>query len=474
MLSILSSNIVSQLLSLVRSFTIPLFLGPVDFGRWNLLSVLLGYAANSHLGLLHGMGKMIPRLVANGDLDARKEVKESVLFGVIFFACCFSLVLSVCMLDTEYSSWIVIVSTMIVLQSIYIYYLCLFRADGAFNLLSGTTLFYSVALSLFVIGGGYIYRNSLDGAAFGMIVAQLLVVVFLVLYSGEKFRIRIEFEAIKNALVIGFPQMLIGTIDMIVYTADRWIVASNFSSIELGYYAFAGLFPILIAAIPIASSQVLYNYFLKFSVDSDSKEKSKEYILISVAIVSALVSFIVVFAHYALPFIVELWFEKYAAAVPLAQTLLFGSYFFSLSHLSGTYLIANDKHYRLIFVQLISVISGTFFGYFLMFFQFGLISVAYGAVLLYILYGLGYLYLAILAATNSHSDSLKYCVYISMPMLNLVCAIYVNKICIDIYDFGQLSKFFVLVIMPFTFNFIVFFLLYRSFRGLKLLKLYNV
>ena len=57
-----SATIFGQGFSIIRSIFIPILFSPSQLGIWNLFNVLLGYFANAHLGLLHGMNKEIPYL----------------------------------------------------------------------------------------------------------------------------------------------------------------------------------------------------------------------------------------------------------------------------------------------------------------------------------------------------------------------------------------------------------------------------
>lgn len=413
---VISASAIIYGMSFIRSFTIPLLLSPSDLGQWNILSVVLGYAAHSHLGLLHGLGKVIPKILLNDTIDGRKNFKDAVFSIVFLLALCFSLIVAVFIYNTQYATWLLPLTVIIVMQSVYISHLSLFRADGDFDLYSGSSLIYAIALTVFVIGGCLCCTNSLRGSVLGTVLALFATLIYICIYSREGLRFRFDIKSVKLAFHVGLPQTLVGWVDMVVYTVDRWIVAAKFTNIELGYYGFACLFPIVVATIPIAISQVLYKYFLEESrnkyFSSELKNKIVDTIVATVLFVSILVAVI----SFFLPLLLNKWFPKYEPAVEIGKILVFGSFFFSLSNIAGTFLIGNDLQYRLIFVQVGSVILGIPVIYLLLYYGFGLNAVAFGSAFLYSFYGIGYIYLALFAATVSHVKSLVLISILFLPI----------------------------------------------------------
>jgi hypothetical protein len=76
----LSATVIAQVVSLVRGFILPVLFEPVQLGVWNLMNVILGYGANSHLGLLHGMNKTIPCLRGQNRTQEIEDVKSSIFW----------------------------------------------------------------------------------------------------------------------------------------------------------------------------------------------------------------------------------------------------------------------------------------------------------------------------------------------------------------------------------------------------------
>ena len=225
-----------QVLGAVRSFLLPVFLVPEQLGIWNLLNTIVGYGANSHIGLLHGMNKSIPRITADGDLVFRQSLKDSVFWINILLALLFSIAIAFFIFLKLSYSWqkAALVGAVIVIQSVYIYYLCLMRADSKFKAFSAISTFFSVILTAMVVGLVILVDDKVVGGLIGLLIAQLAVVVVLVKMTNYKFNFTVNWADIRHALSLGFPVLMIGLVDMVLLTLDRWLIVWRFTGKDLG------------------------------------------------------------------------------------------------------------------------------------------------------------------------------------------------------------------------------------------------
>ena len=77
----LVSTVLAQGVGLFRSLVLPVLLGPAQLGIWNLMNVVIGYGANVHLGILHGLNKKVPMLRGLGNAREFDELKDSVYWA---------------------------------------------------------------------------------------------------------------------------------------------------------------------------------------------------------------------------------------------------------------------------------------------------------------------------------------------------------------------------------------------------------
>ena len=185
----LSSTILAQVLGLLRTLMIPILLGPTQLGVWNLMNVIVGYGANAHLGILHGLNKKIPYLKGLGKIEEIDELKDSVFWvnlllgistGAILFIVSF-------ILDPLYATASRIIAVVIVLQIVWLFYFCMLRGDSHFNLVSKGITLLSFFSSTFIVFLAYIFTERLLGALFGLIISYVIVIFYWVVKSNYRF-----------------------------------------------------------------------------------------------------------------------------------------------------------------------------------------------------------------------------------------------------------------------------------------------
>lgn len=405
-----------QAIGAVRSFILPALMIPEQLGVWNLFNVIVGYGANSHAGLLHGMNKILPQLISDAELDKRERIKDSVLWVTMIFAFLFSIFASTyshIYLGYSFSNS-VILGAVITGQSVYIYYLCLLRSDCNFKLFSWSSAVYSTLLTSLVLLFVFLFDDKVAGAIFGLMISQFLVCFFLFGLARYSFKLRIERSDIYDSFRTGLPIIFIGILDMMLLTFDRWVISWRFSDHELGIYVFATIFSAVIGSIPVAVGQVLYPLLLKHK--SESQLSDAENLAITAApVVSLCVALIAISLYLFLPYVINLNFEKYNDSIEVAQVLIPGSFFLSLTHIAGTYIIAVDQQNKLPPLQILSLTFGTGFSLLFLSIYPTLVSVAYGVLVMYIIYGIGYLFLAQIHASSSLFSAGKFCMKIIIP-----------------------------------------------------------
>lgn len=405
-----------QAVGAVRSFALPALMIPEQLGFWNLFNVIVGYGANSHAGLLHGMNKLIPRLTTDSELMERDRIKDSVLWVTAVLAVLFSIVAgSYANLHLHYSLVAsIILGAVITGQSVYIYYLCLLRSDCNFLLFSSASAIYSMLLTALVLISVFLFDDKVMGAIYGLLTTQLAICFLLVKSARYRFRLAIKWQAIVNSFRTGLPIILIGILDMMLLTFDRWIIAWKFSEHDLGIYAFATIFSVVIGSIPVAVGQVIYPILLKRSAESNSSD-SENIAMGAVPVVVLCVALIGLMLYLFIPYVIYYYFEKYSETIKIAQVLIPASFFLSLTHLAGTYLIAVDQQNKLPPLQLLAFATGVCFSLFLLSIDFALASVAYGVSITYIFYGVGYLFLAKRHSRSSRFLACVFCFKIAFP-----------------------------------------------------------
>lgn len=411
---IFASSIVVMAAGMVKGVILPGLLGPAQFGIWTLMNVIGGNCANSHFGLLHGMNKEIPKLNAKGD-SINKIVLMNSVFSVNLFLGLMTgtfLYLYGYFSAIDYYYPLCMVALFVVFQSIYVYYLSLLRAEHQSTLYSVNTALYAVLSTILVIVGSLYSSNKLVGALLGMLIAQAAIVIVLLINAGYVFRFRISGLHIKNAFNVGLPILIVGLVDMVLISMDKWLISWYLTDIDLGLYAFGLIFSSLISTLPVSFIQVIYPRIIENYSINKSYVSSGTLALRAIPLIAYGVIVCVVIANALVPFLISIFFPQYKEALPIVNILIQGGLFLSLTHAAAAYLIAVDRQNSLLYIQLSAIVVGFTVSLIGLNIGKGIYAVALGTVSSYAIYGLGYVYLAVKQITAQTRLAVVACVKI--------------------------------------------------------------
>lgn len=412
---IFTSSIIVMAAGIVKGLILPGLLGPAQFGIWTLMNVIGGNCANSHFGLLHGMNKEIPRLNAKGD-SVNKIVLINSVFSVNLF---FGLMVGIFLYLYGYFSAIdyyyyplCMVALFVVFQSIYVYYLSLLRAEHQFTLYSVNTALYAVLSTVLVIVGSLCSSNKLVGALFGVLIAQAAIAIFLLIKSGYVLRYEVSGLHIKNAFNVGLPILIVGLVDMVLISMDKWLISWYLTDIDLGFYAFGLIFSSLISTLPVSFVQVIYPRIIENYSINKCYASSGTLALRYISLIAYGVIVCVVIANALVPFLTSMFFPQYKEALPIVHILIQGGLFLSLTYAAAAYLIAVDRQNSLLYIQLSAIVVGFTISLIGLNMGKGIYAVALGTVSSYAIYGLGYVFLAVKQITAKTRLAVVACVKI--------------------------------------------------------------
>lgn len=355
----LAASLVGQSISLIRTVLLPVLLSPSQLGMWNLINVIISYGANAHVGLLDGMNKVIPFLRGNNKQVQIDQIKDSVFWvnlllggfsGVaIWFA--FSWIL-----PEVYELCLRIAACILSLQLIFFYYFSLLRADNRFGLLSIGVAGSSVASTILILGGIIAFHDRLHGALIGLLASNGLILVFWMVSSGYRYAIQIRIDAIKMVFRLGFPIIIIGFLNTILISIDRWMIAAWLDEKLLGYYALGFMASSMIAFVPGSVANVLYPRMLESFGRNLDPQSSRNLLLLPMRALAVMMLVIIVTANVFLPMIIQLFLPKYLASIPVLKVMIPGAFFISLMPLATNYLISTNRQNIIITIQVIWII----------------------------------------------------------------------------------------------------------------------
>lgn len=416
-LQYVSASIFAQLIGLIRSVFIPIILTPIQLGTWNLMNVIIGYCANSHLGIIPGFNKKIPNLRKLGSKAEYHELKDSVFWLNLILGIITSLILIIFSFTftKSYSVELKIVAGVVILQNVYIYFLALFRADKKFSLVSKGIICFSTFSSILVVLLSYLFSEPVFGALTGLIFGYLLVVVYWVTMGGYNITICLSWYQIRDAFKIGFPLITLSLLNIVLMSMDRWLILWKLSVEDLGFYALGIIVCGMFWTIPISIANVLYPRMIEQFASTGDRITVGRLLLNPVrAIASSMVLFLSI-AIILLPIIISCLLPKYNQSIPLLEILVPGAYFLSIGTMTGNYIVSVNQQSWLIKIHFFAIVVGLLVDFSLLHAGFGVHGIAYGTICCYATYSFGYLLLALRFATNGRKESVK--IIIQMGML---------------------------------------------------------
>jgi O-antigen/teichoic acid export membrane protein len=391
-----AASAIAQFVGLIRSVFLPLILIPAQLGVWNLMGVILSYGSNAHLGILHSMNKTLPILRSQGNGAQVEVTKDTVFWLNLMLGGGAAAALCICagwvMAENVYALYIT--SFTIFLLTIFSYYFSLLRAENRFILVSVGVGAIGVLSTVFIVIFALSAGDPLIGALIGVSLAYLLVIFYWSRKGGYHFSVRLDVQTAKELFLSGIPLISICVLDVILLSIDRWILAASLGHAMLGYYALGIMASNMIAVIPGAIASVLYPKMLERYGSCGNPTLLSDLFTMPSRIVAALMSILIGFSVLLLPFLIAHFLPKYEPSITSLIILLTAAFFYSISFISGNYLISIDRQRHLIQVQIVAITCALVFDMYVVHMGWGIVGIAYSTAIVYFIYGCSYMLLA--------------------------------------------------------------------------------
>ncbi len=407
-------TVFGQSVSLIRAILIPILLSPIQLGVWNLMNVVVGYGGNAHLGVLHGMNKIIPLLRGQGALAEVEEIKDSTFWVNMFLGAGWFVFIWVCSyaVRSGYSNALRITAFTILMLSIYGYYFSLLRADNRFKLVSVGVGGLSILSTIFVLGLSWFCKDRLVGALLGLVAAYGLVVIFWVLKSRYHFIFHISSDAVRRSFGMGVPLIILGVFDSIFLSVDRWVIAASMGATMLGYYALGIMSSNLIGLVPSSIASVLYPKMLERFGANGNPTALKSLFVGPTRLMAGFVSLLIGGAMIILPFLIKFILPKFLPSVSLFIILLPAAFFYAAASIPGSFMVSINKQRLLIVIQIVAISFALMLDFVVVKMRWGIVGIACSTAFAYAVYGGGYIITAAHFAFKRRADIVHFLVEI--------------------------------------------------------------
>ncbi len=384
-----SAMIISQFIGLVRGILIPVIFTVSDLGTWNLSNIIINYGNNSHLGSLHGLTKYIPYLKGK-NLGTRIDVTISVVFVInVFLGGLFCIGVSIFIYYFNYdlfNYYLILILLVIYLQQIFLFNFNVLRALDSFKLLSSGLIIHALGLTFFTLFFSIIFTDKVLGALVGMALTFFITNVIWLFNSSYNLKFTLDKGITYKIFELGFPLIILGFLDLVFITIDRWLIASFLGIVEVGYYSLGIMVNGIFNLIPGTISSTI-NQRLIQNHTTDKGVETTALISKSILVMKFVMLVLINVGIFLLPLIIDFILPKYIHSKNVIVIFVFASYFFAISTICTNHLISLNKQTYNIKILLFLIFCSFCINYFLLKTGSNINEVALSTCLLYTLYG---------------------------------------------------------------------------------------
>ena len=426
-ITILASNIVSNLLGGIRAFYIARTLAPSEYGAWTLLSALLSYANYADVGVNTGYIVEVPRLIGerrHGEAAAVEREAYSVTLVVLGAVAILLVVASMTNFQfaERHTKELRIGALGAVVFGLANFYQVVGRLRNFWGHIGVATICGSATATVGVIALGVTGRLDAAGAAILTVAGSLVFAVLLATVGKTRPVWPINLSVAVRLAGVGVPIVGIPLVFTLFQNVDRWIVAAVVPAAELGHYGFGAMLGAFLYMVPNALATVLFTRQIEADGASD-QALAVALVLPPIQAIGYIMAVIAGALIVALPFVLlHLAPAFYPSRVVVVLQLVAYCLLFAVPIASG-YLISIQSRDRVLFALaaaiLIEVVGVTV----LVRSEFGIVGAAWSVLLANIVYSVLLSYMCVRSTANAAARTVA--LYFSPFVPCVTCALLV-------------------------------------------------
>ena len=253
-----STTLLNQLSRTGVSLLAAAHLGPITWGSWYLLNLIIRYGALTHMGALNGLNRQYPLELGRGRSNEALLLRQASLgLLVVSLGLSFSgAALAAFLFPALPLGGVILTAALLCSHQLYTYAVTALKAGTRFNDVSRLQLAAAVLQPIAVIP--LLWAWGLNGFILGQALAYVLVVGVVVARERTLFRIEFDPTRWRTLVRIGFPIMLVGVLYALFSTVDRWVVTVYLGAEALGHYSLAIMALGAVSLMPMTLAQQFY------------------------------------------------------------------------------------------------------------------------------------------------------------------------------------------------------------------------
>jgi O-antigen/teichoic acid export membrane protein len=353
-----TSNVLSNFVSMITSLAIARLMSPLIFGEWQTFRLFLQYSMYANLGINTVISRRLPQLSRSEEhLQLFHHIRNSAYsFNLITATGAAFILFPIMVFKTKFSFLLIL--SIVIIMLIQLLYTFRFSSLVAQKNLESTARLVSVfsfAGFLFILPLTYLYQ--LQGAILGQLAVYLLVFFLACKFDISSYTFSFDFRTLASLLREGFLFFLHGLIATFGLGHERLLLLYLHGTPALGTYGLA----ILVMGIfeGIASSFFLGFFpFLSGKSNPERPEESETMALEGLQLLSLALLLVGIIAATFLGPLTRIFLPKYEAGLWAAFLAIGSMLFIPIRFMAVYYRASWDEIYQpiLVYVGVLTII----------------------------------------------------------------------------------------------------------------------
>ena len=265
-----ATQYVIRALLMARAIVAARLLGPLPYGAWNALQLVMDYGATlPPMGTQQGLDQAVPARIVEGDAARLESLERAGLFNIVVLTLLFSAAWLLYtflrpnrFIDFWGPSGLLLAVLAVVLTNLASYHMTLLRSHGNISAVSGWFFLQGVIGT--VLGLALIPRYGAWGLLAGWTVGTAAATLVIRL-QGRHLVPAIPRPGPDgvNLVRVGLPMFVFGASSQVMRSIDRLIILRFLGTLALGYYSLSVMALGFMLYLPDSIAYVLYPRLLR-------------------------------------------------------------------------------------------------------------------------------------------------------------------------------------------------------------------
>ncbi len=341
----------TQILYIIRGFIVARLLSPSFYGIWTVLRSLFGSATYLGLGTQQAMLREVPFSVGEGNKERKSILIQTSLSWNIFIS---SIVMILVFIFSftgfagGYKTEIRLSGILFLLNAVHLFMRPKFKSEQKILLLSRYLFFYAIFNTAF--GITLLFFLKLNGLLLGMIIAQLLLLTYLVIKGHLSLHLYIDKNILKELFRIGLPIMILWFLIFLIGNVDKFIVFIWLGKTNAGYYGLAAFISSMVSYISYTISTVIFPRMMYVYGKTGETKYIEKYFTKPMFILSGIIPIILGIIYINIKAIINLLLPKYMPGITVMHILIAALFFSTIWGLPTNLIIALNKQKKFMYI----------------------------------------------------------------------------------------------------------------------------